>query len=75
MGKGCQAHFNIDATSIISGISSENPADERVLLIDQIWSPYDVTGELTMNSGAICVMIHLTTDMILYERVSMDSCS
>jgi hypothetical protein len=35
------------------GTSSEKPADERFLLIDHIWSAYDVTGELTMNSGAI----------------------
>ena len=60
---------------MIKGTSSENPADERFLLMDHIWSAYDVTGELTMNSGAICVMIHLRSDMILGLAVSKYSIS
>jgi hypothetical protein len=66
-------HFNIEATSIINGMSREKPADERLLLIDHIWSPYEVTGELTMNSGAICVMIHFRNDMTLRLTVSMEN--
>jgi hypothetical protein len=68
-------HFNIEATSIINGISSEKPADERFLFIDHIWSPYEVTGELTMNSGAIWVMTHFRNDMSLRLAVSMNRMS
>jgi hypothetical protein len=57
--------LRILATSIISGISSEKPALERFLLIDQIWSAYDVTGEVIINSGATCVTAHLTRVIVL----------
>lgn len=38
----------MDATSIISGMSSEKPADDRVRWIEYIWSAYEVTGDDTM---------------------------
>jgi hypothetical protein len=55
----------MDATSMIKGISSEKPADERFLLIDHIWSAYDVTGEVTIKIGAMWAMTHLTRDMMI----------
>ena len=63
--KSTSTYFSIDATSMMRGTSSENPADERFLLIDHIWSAYEVTGELTMKIGAKCVMAHFTMDMVL----------
>lgn len=53
---------------MMRGISSEKPADERFLLIDHIWSAYEVTGEVTMKIGAIWVITHLTRDMVLKLR-------
>ena len=50
---------------MMRGMSSEKPAEERILLIDQIWSAYDVIGELTMKTGAICIMVHLKKDITL----------
>ena len=47
------------------GMSSEKPAEERFLLMDHIWSAYDVTGDVTRKSGAMCVMIHFAKDMAL----------
>jgi hypothetical protein len=37
--------LSIDATSIINGMSRENPADDRFWCIEYIWSAYEVTGE------------------------------
>ena len=56
------------ATSIISGISSEKPALDLFLLIDQICSAYDVTGEVTINKGATCVTAHLTRVIVLQSH-------
>lgn len=39
-----QAHFKIDATSMIRGMSNEKPAEHLVLCILSIWSAYDVMG-------------------------------
>jgi hypothetical protein len=55
----------MDATSIISGMSSEKPADERFLLMDHIWSAYEVTGEVTMKIGAIWEMTHLMRNIVI----------
>ena len=54
-------------TSIMSGMSRENPALERFLLIDHIWSAYEVIGEVTMKTGATCVTAHLTKVIALYR--------
>lgn len=61
--------FNIDATSMMSGISSEKPADERLFEILHIWSAYDVTGDVTIKMGAMCVTIQERSDMILYAEM------
>ena len=58
-------NFKIDATSMMSGMSSEKPEDERFLLMDHIWSAYEVIGEVTMKIGAMRVMIHRTSDIVL----------
>jgi hypothetical protein len=47
-----RTYRNIDATSIINGISSENPALVLFRCIDKIWSAYEVIGERMMNRGA-----------------------
>lgn len=47
---------------MMRGRSSENPSDDRFLCMDHVWSAYDVTGDVMMNIGAMCVMIHLTKD-------------
>ena len=44
----------MDANNMMRGISSEKPVEDRLLLIDHIWSAYDVTGEVTMKRGAKC---------------------
>jgi hypothetical protein len=49
---GSAAYFSIDATSIINGISSENPALDFVRCIEYIWSAYEVMGETMMKIGA-----------------------
>lgn len=46
-------NFVIEATSMMRGMSRENPADECFRFMLHIWSPYDVTGEVTMNTGAM----------------------
>lgn len=61
----CSTHFRTEETSMIRGMSSENPADERLLCILHIWSAYEVTGEVTMKTGAMCVITHFTSDMAL----------
>jgi hypothetical protein len=43
---------NIDATSIISGMSSENPALVLFRCMESIWSPYEVMGDRMMKRGA-----------------------
>lgn len=58
------------AKSMINGMSSEKPADERFLLIDHIWSAYDVKGELMMNRGATRVVTQLNRDMILSKLLA-----
>lgn len=68
---GVWPYFKILDTSMISGMSSEKPALDRDLLIAHIWSAYDVTGEVTMNRGAMCVMVHFTRDMALYHRCQL----
>ena len=55
---------------MMRGMSSEKPAEERFLLMDHIWSAYEVTGEVTMKIGAMCVMIHFSSDMVL-RRMSV----
>lgn len=47
-----KAYRRIDATSIISGISRENPALDFDLYIAAIWSAYEVIGDTIMNTGA-----------------------
>jgi len=42
----------MDATSIINGISRENPALDFVRCIEYIWSAYEVMGETMMKIGA-----------------------
>ena len=39
--------MRMEATSMISGMSREKPADDRFLWMDQIWSAKEVTGEET----------------------------
>jgi len=51
---------------MIRGISSEKPALDRFLLMDQIWSAYEVTGEVMMNTGAMCVKTHLMRVIVLH---------
>ncbi len=58
-------YFSIDDTSMISGMSRENPAEERLFLMLHIWSAYDVTGEVTIKTGAMCVSVQRTSDMTL----------
>ena len=41
-----ESYLRIDATSMIKGISSENPAELLVRCILAIWSAYDVTGDV-----------------------------
>ena len=37
---------------MISGMSRENPVEERVRCIERIWSAYEVTGVTTRKTGA-----------------------
>lgn len=36
---GCRNYFKMDATSMMSGMSRENPALDLFLCIDNAWSP------------------------------------
>lgn len=47
-----RSYRNTDATSIINGMSSENPALLLFRWIECIWSPYEVMGDRMMNRGA-----------------------
>jgi hypothetical protein len=47
------SYLSRDATSIIRGISSENPALDFVRCIAYVWSAYEVIGETIINKGAI----------------------
>lgn len=51
---------------MIRGRSSENPSDERFLCMDHIWSAYDVTGDVMMNMGAMCVITHFINDAMAW---------
>ena len=54
---------------MMSGMSNEKPALDRVLDILHIWSAYEVIGEVMMKMGAMCVMIALMKDMILRQSI------
>jgi hypothetical protein len=47
-----RTYRRIDAASIISGISRENPALDFDLYIAAIWSAYEVIGDTMINTGA-----------------------
>lgn len=47
-----RTYRRIDATSIISGISRENPELDFDLYIAAIWSAYEVIGDTMINTGA-----------------------
>lgn len=47
---------------MMSGRSRLKPSDERFLCMDHVWSAYDVTGEVMMNMGAMCVTTHFIND-------------
>lgn len=52
-------HFKIDATSMINGISNENPADVLDLCMLYIWSAYDVNGAVTrLQEPSACESHH-----------------
>lgn len=68
-----ETYLRMLATSMISGTSSEKPALERFLLIDHIWSAYEVTGEVIMNKGATCVTAHLTRVIALQNTTSVSA--
>lgn len=51
------SYLRIDATSMIKGISSENPAELLVRWILAIWSAYDVTGDVMRLCGTAMVSI------------------
>lgn len=40
------SYLRIEATSMIRGMSNENPAELRDRLMLKIWSAYDVTGDV-----------------------------
>ncbi len=62
-----QPYLKIDATNIINGISSENPALDFVRCIEYVWSAYEVIGDIMINIGAITLV---TKDAIpMLERV------
>jgi len=42
----------MDATSMINGMSSENPALDFARYIERAWSLYDRTGERIKKMGA-----------------------
>ena len=52
-----ESYFRIDATSMIKGISNENPAELLVRCILAIWSAYDVTGDVMRLCGTAMVSI------------------
>jgi len=45
------AHLHNDATSMMSGISSEKPALDRFRCIEKAWSLYESIGDMTRNAG------------------------
>lgn len=65
-------YFKMDAVSMIRGMSREKPLEERLLLMDHIWSAYEVTGEEMMKSGAMLVTASLTSDMMLPSGQQVD---
>lgn len=52
-----ESYLRIDATSMIKGISSENPAELLVRCILAIWSAYDVTGDVIRLCGTAMISI------------------
>ena len=48
---GC-SHLNMDATSIIRGISNENPALDLFRYIEKAWSLYERMGDVIRKIGA-----------------------
>ena len=60
-------YLKIDATNIINGISSENPALDFVRCIEYVWSAYEVMGEIMMKIGATKPVIKDTIPILKKE--------
>jgi hypothetical protein len=61
---GISTHLKVDATNIINGISSENPALDFVRCIEYVWSAYEVMGEIMMKIGAMKPVMKDTTPIL-----------